>query len=194
MIQYNVSYTKANRHHLEFKATFPCQDSNILHLQLPSWRPGRYELGNFSKNILNWRAYSPNGEVLPYSKITKDLWAVDTKGYPFVHIEYTYYSADLNAGSTYLSDELFYINPVNCFFYNPEKLEAKYSIKFELPSTFNVATGLKSLGENKFEAINFDDLADCPMLASATLKKFTYECRAVKFHICIHANAHAPEA
>lgn len=194
MIQYNVSYTKANRHHLEFKATFPCQNSNVLKLQLPSWRPGRYELGNFSKNILSWKAYSPNGEVLSYKKITKDLWEVDAKGYPFVHIEYTYYSADLNAGSTYLSDELFYINPVNCFFYDPEHQDRKYTVQLIIPNDYKVATGLLALGGNKFQASSFDDLADCPILASSTLKKFTYECRGVKFHICIHAKTHAPEA
>ena len=34
--------------------------------QLPSWRPGRYELGNFAKNIQKWVAFDEHENVLKF--------------------------------------------------------------------------------------------------------------------------------
>lgn len=190
MIHYSVYYTHSHRHHLKFKATFPAT-GQALQLQLPAWRPGRYELGNFAKNILEWKVYSPNGKSLEYKKITKDLWEVQTDGFPFVHIEYCYYAADLNAGSTYLSSDLFYINPVNCFFYDAQNLQRQYQIDLQIPSDYKVATGLTKKGERKFSARNFDELADCPILASSSLEHASFVCENVTFNIWIQAKVHA---
>ena len=47
--------------------------SKICVFQLAAWRPGRYELGNFSQNIRNWCAFDENGVSLNFKKINKDL-------------------------------------------------------------------------------------------------------------------------
>lgn len=183
MIRYEVSYSHPHRHRISFKATFPSIGLPLLQLQLPSWRPGRYELGNFAKNILQWKALAPNGEELAYKKITKDLWEVDTNGAPFVHLTYDYYAADLNAGSTYLDEEMLYINPVNCFFFNPQQLEKKYNVTFHLPDDYTIACGLEKESNHVLLAKNFDELADAPLIASAKLEHVSYICNEIPFHI-----------
>lgn len=183
MIRYEVSYSHPHRHSISFKATFPSSGFHQIQLQLPSWRPGRYELGNFAKNILHWKAFASNGEQLSYRKITKDLWEVDTNGSPVVHITYDYYAADLNAGSSYLDEEMLYINPVNCFLFDPLQTNKKYHVTFHLPDEYQLACGLHKESSHVLLAENFDELADAPLIASAKLQHVSYVCNNITFHI-----------
>ena len=50
-MKYFIKYDNPERHFIDFKLVIETKDIHILKLQLPSWRPGRYELGNFAKNI-----------------------------------------------------------------------------------------------------------------------------------------------
>ena len=51
-----------------------------MQFQLSAWRPGRYELADFAQNVQKWGAFDENNNPLPFKKITKDLWEVETKG------------------------------------------------------------------------------------------------------------------
>ena len=48
-MKYFVKYNNPESHFIDFKLVIETKDIHILKLQLPSWRPGRYELGNFAK-------------------------------------------------------------------------------------------------------------------------------------------------
>ena len=58
-----------------------------------------------------------------YRKINKDTWEVDTSKTTKITIRYAYYSAELNAGSTFIDDTQIYLNPVNCIIYSEEAKE-----------------------------------------------------------------------
>jgi predicted metalloprotease with PDZ domain len=185
MITYHVSYTRPHRHFITFDAVFPHDGKGALKLQLPSWRPGRYELGLFARNVRNWQAYAADGTSLPFCKFSRDGWEVMADGHKEVRITYEYYAAELNAGSTWLDSEQLYINPVNCFFYKPNDYSAGYRITLDLPEAYQVATGLRRRSRHEFEAAHFDELADCPLIASPSLKHLWYDCAGVRFHIWI---------
>ena len=67
-----------------------------MHFQLAAWRPGRYELGNFSQNIQKWEANDENGKSLCFKKITKDLWEVETENSKEISIKYSFYANQLD--------------------------------------------------------------------------------------------------
>ena len=50
-----------------------------LTIQLPAWRPGRYELANFAKNVKDFVVYDQEGNRLCAPKLTKDSWEVECK-------------------------------------------------------------------------------------------------------------------
>ena len=50
-MKYFVSYSHPEKHFIDFKLIINTKDLNILKLQFSAWRPGRYELANFAKNI-----------------------------------------------------------------------------------------------------------------------------------------------
>lgn len=76
-MKYFISYSHPEKHFIDFKLIINTKDLNILKLQLPAWRPGRYELGNFAKNIKDFNAFGAKNEFLNFSKKTKDLWLIE---------------------------------------------------------------------------------------------------------------------
>jgi predicted metalloprotease with PDZ domain len=156
---------------------------DILHVQLPAWRPGRYELGNFAKNIKNWQVSDDKGNQLEYKKIKKDLWQVNSKGAEKIHVKYSYYAAELNAGSTWIDEQQLYVNPVNCCVFIPERIHEQCELTLNIPFDFRVATSLLKISSNKFSAKDFHELADSPFIASATIlhNMFVYE--GTEFHM-----------
>lgn len=155
---------------------------DTLELQLPAWRPGRYELGNFAKNVKSFCVYSETGKSLPFVKTTKDKWVVDTSEASLVKVSYKYYAAELNAGSTYLDATQLYVNPVNCCFFTKENYMDEITVELDVPENWQIASPI--LNENRqLRARNFDQLADSPFICSSRLQHTLYEAKNVKFHI-----------
>lgn len=161
-------------------------ESDEILFQLPSWRPGRYELQNFAKNVVNWKATNENGEALAHLKISKDCWKVKAEGAAVIHINYTYYAAQADAGACWIDEELFYINPVHCCLFVPEKIQERCEIEFNLPGHFTFATALKKTGEQKFTSQDYHELVDSPVMAGAYIQHHSYEVDQTVFNIWLH--------
>lgn len=158
-------------------------EADKIKVQLPSWRPGRYELANFSKNIRNFKVLDVHDKPVPFRKLTKDLWEIDTNGANQLYIDYKYYAADLNAGSTWLDDSQLYVNPVNCCLYVPDRIEEDCEVVVDVPYPYELACGLEKVAPLEMKATDFHELADSPFIASPTLQHEEYECNGVLFHI-----------
>ena len=182
-LKYRVVYRNPHQHFVDFEFTVSELKQDKLQLQLPAWRPGRYELANFAKNVQKFAVYSDSGEALNFKKLAKDLWQVDTAGQSSVRVEYNYYANELNAGSTYIDEKQLYVNPVNCFLYVPECINEPATLELDIPSDWEVASGMKSSGTHSFSLKSFHELADRPFIASGGLQHETYEVGDVKFHL-----------
>ena len=192
MAHYLFSYSHPHRHFLDIDMTVIVSGETQLYFQLPCWRPGRYELGNFSRNIQKWTAFNEKGEQLPYQKVTKDQWKVDTLGAKSVTITYNYYANQLDAGSTYLDEKQLYVNPVNCCLYVVGRMEEECIVKLELPPDYELACGLEKTGKHSFKASCFDNLAESPFIASNSLKHDMYEVEGIPFHLWFQGNCMPP--
>ena len=94
MIKYKLSIKHPSSHYIYVDLAVDNIKSESLQLQLPAWRPGRYELGNFAKNIKRVDCFDVKGNVLEYSKTTKDCWLINTKGVKEVKITYSYFATN----------------------------------------------------------------------------------------------------
>jgi predicted metalloprotease with PDZ domain len=182
-MRYIFHYNKPSAQFLDIDFIIEGNTKEDLEVQLPAWRPGRYELGNFAKNIRNWKAVDENGNLLNFKKIKKDLWSIKTNGAASITISYNYYAAELNAGSTWLDEKQLYVNPVNCCLFLPERMEESLSIELKIPDTFKVAIGLEKISHNVYQAKDFHELADSPFIASPSLQHNSFECAGVNFHL-----------
>jgi predicted metalloprotease with PDZ domain len=194
MIVYSVRIPHPHRHFIHFEGQFETHGASALTLQQAAWRPGRYELGNFAKNIHHWHCTDENHRPLPFRKTTKDTWVVQTQGANRIIIRYAYYAHELNAGSTYLDEDQIQINPVNCFFFRPDRQDLPYTIHFELPPDYDMACGLEQQQKHTVAADNFDQLADAPLIASSSLHHLSYDVDNTTYHIWIQGRVKLDEA
>ena len=185
-MKYIISYKNPHQHYIdiEFIADVSAATTTV---QLPAWRPGRYELGNFAKNIQKWAAFDEKGNPLLFQKKTKDSWQIESKNAKQIHIKYNYYAAEINAGSSFLDENQLYVNPVNCCVYIPEKMNEKCELTLMLPENYKVASGMNHSDKNKnghsFLLNNFHELVDSPFMASATLKHDSFIVGDVEFNL-----------
>ena len=183
-----ISVSDPQSHILLITYTIPGVESEFIEVQLPAWRPGRYEIQNFAKNIQFIEAISGAGEKLSIHKVTKDRWQVATAGENEITIRYSYYAAIQNAGSSYVDEGLWYLNFINFCMYTEGRITEPYTVKLNLPENYNIACGLPSTAPNTLFAKDFYQLVDSPLLASETLQKCAYEVRGVQFTIWMHGN------
>ncbi len=183
MNHYTISCNNHQRHYIDIQARFSTEGKDTIRLQLPAWRPGRYELANYAQNIQRWEAYSSIGEKLKYKKTTKDCWEITTQGASEVVIDYNYYANQLDAGASYYDAHQLYVNPVNCLLYNPEQINAQHTIQLEIPADFEIACGLEFNADRMATSPDYHLLADSPFIASPTLKHKTYVAGGYTFHV-----------
>ena len=182
MLHYKFSYTHPHRHFIDIEMHIPEHNSSELILQLPAWRPGRYELGNFAKNIQCFKVCDKEGKPLKFKKITKDAWKVSTPNVSEVIVNYNYYANELNAGSTYVDEQQLYVNPVNCCLFVPNRMDEVCVVDLEIPNNYQIACSLDQ-NKHQLKAKNFDELAESPWVASDSLQHNSYEVEGVEFHI-----------
>jgi predicted metalloprotease with PDZ domain len=182
MAHYTFSYTNPSTRLIHISAKFSNLSNDVVYVQLPSWRPGRYELGNFAQNIISFKVFSNNKE-LKHTKVTKDKWQVEAQGCSDMEVRYTYYAADLNAGSTFLCDDFMYANPVNCCVYVEGRMNAPCTLQLDVPQHYEVAIGLPASDKFIYRAEDFHQLADSPFIAGTTLQHKTYQSNGTTFYI-----------
>lgn len=196
MLSYRLTYQQAQHHFISVEWKCPVKKRKKLSVQLPAWRPGRYELGNFAKNVRKFSIQNEKFKSIPFKKIKKDCWEVDTRQSEFIIVKYEYYAADLNAGSTYLDENLFYINPVNCCVYDPELINENLDITIQVPEKFMLACAMKSKSKSKknglqeqvWKAKDFHELADSPIIAGYLLQSKSYQVEKTKFTIWLQGD------
>lgn len=180
-MNYKLDTTNSSQHYLNITFRAKVTEKETA-LQLPAWRPGRYELGNFAKNIQQFAVTDEMGKALKFEKKTKDSWLVDTKMCKEIKVSYNYYSIDFNAGSTYLDEDTLYVNPVNCFIFIPNKITEPCTVEIPKEKGQKIACGIP-YKSGKIKTKDFHELADTPFVVSSLLQEKSYESNGVTFTV-----------
>ncbi len=196
-MHYKLYTLYPNSRYIHIEASCETQGATEVRLQLPAWRPGRYELGNFAKNVRNFVVFNEQKKQLQCQKFSKDGWIVLTEGAKHITVTYEYYAADLNAGSTYVDESQLYVNPVNCCLYKVGAEQESCTLEIEMPLHWNLATALPVTTAERdgklvktMRAEHFDRLADSPFIASAELKQRYFVLDGVEFHLWFNGECH----
>lgn len=182
-MKYTFSAKNPANHFISIKVECTLSNQDKLTIQLPAWRPGRYELANFAKNVKDFVVYDQNGNRLCAPKLSKDSWEVDCKNATSISIQYDYYASVLNAGATWMDENQLYVNPVNCCVYILGKENEPCEIQLAIPNDYKVASSMEPLENNLFKVSNYQELADTPFIASNSLQHKSYESKGITFHI-----------
>ena len=185
-INYSFSMENANQQFIKIIVDVP-EGILIDEIKLPVWRPGRYEIANFAKNIKGFKIFDLKDKSVSFSKKDKSTWKLKSKSLKGCRIEYLYYANEINAGSSYLDKQMLYINPVNCCVYLESHSLIPCTVNILIPENWKIASGMNKKN-NAFYLLNFDQLADSPFICSPDLQCQSYEVKNYKFTIWVNGN------
>lgn len=152
---------------------------------LPAWRPGRYIVQNYAANVQDVRAFDEAGNPLPSRWIDLDSWRVDPGRARSVTLRYDYYARTFDAGSSTLTPDAAYFNPVNLFPWVEGRRDAPVTLDLQAPADWRVATQLTAVPGtgHHFVAPDYDRLADSPTIAAPDLVIWDYDVDGVPYHL-----------
>ncbi len=167
-MNYTVYMADTTDHFVGLQAKINTQGEKLIQLQLPAWRPGRYELGNFAKHIRKLKITGDTGDQLDFYKLSKDCWEVNCLNQDVITLSYEYFANQPDAGACFINENLLYLNPVHCFMYVVGRANETFTISLDIPDHWRIACQLPQY-EKKLLANSFDTLADSPLFASPNL-------------------------
>jgi len=170
--------------------------SPVLDLKMPVWTPGSYLVREYARHVQDFTATASH-QPLPWTKVSKHHWRVDTAHTEGVTIAYRLYANELTVRTNHLDSTHGYFNGAATFFYIPgyEKTPLRLTLIPPAPS-WQVATTLPPISSQSytFEAPDFDTLVDCPVeIGEHTTYTFDVLGKPHQFTLWGHNNVN-PEA
>lgn len=189
-IDYRIGWEKPNSHYLHISMQFDKPSGNSVDVRIPDWRPGRYMVQHFAKNVLHVTAKNEAGDALSVRKIDKVTWRVQTDDASKITVRYQYYAHQLDAGASYLDDAEAYFNPITCFMYIPGKEMLPVTLKIDKPEEWRVATAMPfDASDGLFKIGNYHDFADSPFLVSPSFELLTFEYKDATYELAFQGVA-----
>ena len=190
MIQYKISCPNPASQFLQIEFRFDCQSQERIHLQLPAWRAGRYQIANYAQNLRGFTASNLNGESIPFTKTSKDCWEFLALENTTLVVTYSYWAGKMDAGSAWVDDQQVYVNLVNCCFELLGRTAEAITVQLDLDDYPQRVLTLKQQEPSTWIAENYQVLADATLLAAKNLLRETYRVGSSQFHAWFHGEIH----
>lgn len=168
-IRHTVSIPEPATHYVEVSSTFPVTDErDTMTVFMAVWTPGSYLVREFSRQVENVRFFSPQGDLLPSTKVSKNRWQVETRGNEQVVMDYRVYARDMSVRTNFVDSDFALLNGASTFFVPVNAQALPHIVDLELPANWpDSASGLKRVEgiAHGYRAENYNDLVDSPIVA-----------------------------
>lgn len=182
---YSISRKSIPSQFIQVHLSLECAENKPINLQLPAWRPGRYELANYAQYLRGFKVEFEEKQV-SWNKVSKDQWQFHPKKSGKYAIQYEFYCNRMDAGSCWSDEMQLYLNFSNFTFDIKGRELEEIVIKIDLPDSHRIATSLPEIGKFKWIAKGFQQLMDSPLIASKNLKHQSYQLNDSVFHIWLN--------
>lgn len=164
-IAFEISFSEPQAHYADIKMTINNIKKEELVLKMPVWAPGSYLIREFAKNVESFHAMAGN-ESIPFEKITKNTWKINTKGKKSITVCYRVYSFEISVRTSFVDESHAFLSPTGIFMYPDGGINQPSTVQI-LPREDwkKVSTGLSLVDGKPFTyyAQNFDQLFDSPI-------------------------------
>ncbi|MCX7789049.1 MAG: PDZ domain-containing protein [Chloroflexaceae bacterium] len=169
MITYTISMPAPHTHLFHVTIEVDRLDRAFVDLILPSWTPGSYMIREYARHVQGFGAFAAVTDApLPWRKIAKDAWRVETGGAERVQVRYQVYANDLTVRTSHLDGAHGYFNGASVFMFVPGREAEPLRLRVAAPPGWQVTTGLDPADRpNEFLAADYDELVDCPVECGA---------------------------
>lgn len=181
-LAYSIHTASIHRRELLIQLDIPTSGLSALHLQLPLWRPGRYERQQYERLVGQFEVLTQGAQLRRTSTHT---WELLPNGNESVSIQYLFQAARLDAGGSFTDVDLIYINPINCLLFDPARPNLPCTLRVDLPDGFEAICALPRTG-NTWTAPSADALFDSPLLASTKMQHHAFPVKENTIHLWFH--------
>jgi predicted metalloprotease with PDZ domain len=189
-MQYLIYRTSIPSQFIDIQLTLAVAEHETIELQLPAWRPGRYELANYAQKLRHLKVVNSSGERIRLQQHTKDRWSFTSLEKGSYRIQYQFHASQMDAGGSWSDDEQLYINFINLAFQVIGREEEEITVRLDLPENYKLATALPCSSPRVLNAEGFQHLVDSPLIASPALQHFVYEVYDHSFHLWFQGEIH----
>ncbi|MEM9933532.1 MAG: hypothetical protein AAF824_07960 [Bacteroidota bacterium] len=182
-MKYKLTFEKAALRLVHVHITYSVQASHTT-WYLPKWRPGRYELQAYHRNIDEVSAATAEGHALPMHRISTHSWQLEAEVGQEVHIHYLYYADNKDAGGSFVDPEMVYINGINLFLYTDHSLIQPCELRLDIPSEWLLAGIPTHIQKDKYLYFeDFHTLVDSPFFAAKEMIHHLFEIGKCYYHL-----------
>jgi predicted metalloprotease with PDZ domain len=197
-IAYSLSMEQPQTHYFEVVIQLSNFDAKtkqqgFIDLKMAVWTPGSYLIREYAKNVEGVLVTSGTSN-LKSDKINKNTWRVRLLAASNeATVKYKVYANELSVRTSFIDDSHGYLNPASVFMYVNDWKQVSSTIKINPYKSWNtISTGLKSLGNNVFEAENLDILIDSP-IEIGTQKILSFDLKGIPHKIAMYGDAKMDE-
>lgn len=161
---YRVAMPQPASHFFEVTLQIQGWNAAQLDLKFPVWTPGSYLVREYARHVQEFQAGSGQ-QALPWQKLAKNHWQVDSDGCQEVTIAYRVFANELSVRTNHLDATHGYFNGAALFFYIPGFQQQPMQVEVVPPAPdWRVTTPLSAVPGQPytFEAADFDTLVDSP--------------------------------
>lgn len=195
MITYTISMPAPHTHLFHVTVEVDRLDGASVDLVLPSWTPGSYMIREYARHVQGFDARAAATDTpLPWRKVAKDAWRVETGGAERIRVRYQVYANDLTVRTSHLDGAHAYFNGASVFMFVPGREAEPLRLRVEAPPDWQVTTGLDPADRpNEFLAADYDELVDCPV-ECGTHRLLAFEVDGIPHRMAIWGRGNEDEA
>lgn len=168
-------------------------NQGFLDFKMPVWTPGSYLIREYSKHLQDFCAYGEDERPLPWRKVSKNHWQIETKQTKEITIQYAIFANELTVRTNHLDNSHGYFNSAALLFYIAGREKEPIEITIVPPKPeWKVTTTLLEVSDrsNTFQAPNFDTLVDSPF-EIGTHQLYEFEVRGKIHQLAIWGKGNA---
>jgi predicted metalloprotease with PDZ domain len=206
LITYTVAMPQPNTHLYHVTMTIagltPAgADDTSVELLLPTWTPGSYLIREYARHVQEFVASTPDAAPLPWHKVAKATWRVETGDAERIIVRYKVYAHDLTVRTNHLDASHGYFNGPGMFLYLPGRTSEPLRLTVQTPPGWGwrVTTGLDPApapdpapDSTSFQASDYDELIDCPV-ECGTHRLLTFDVDGIEHRIAIWGRGNEDE-
>jgi predicted metalloprotease with PDZ domain len=189
-LTYHLSMPAPQTHYFEVEIEVRDWNEKELTLKMPTWAPGSYLIREFARHVEGEKAVGSKGEDLPFQKISKNAWKVQTQDQKHIKFSYRVYAFEHSVRTSFIDISHGYINGSSVFMW-AEGLQEKETHLHITPyrEWKKIATALPTIDNDpwKRSAENYDLLIDSP-IEIGNHHSFFFDAQGIRHEVAIYGD------
>ena len=163
-VDYHIDINQPAHHLAQVSVSFPQTDSQVLTVNLPVWRTGRYQVLPIADGVRLFNATDSKGKSLPWKRTASGEWQITLTQPTSVKVTYQLHANELGDRLRHIDSSHAFLDASGVFMYSPAFRQQPITVNMQVPKGWKSYSGMDRDGKShSFKAANYDVLVDSPI-------------------------------